>query len=290
MIVPFPAGGPTDVVGRIVAERMRGSLGQPVIVENIGGADGSIGVGRAARARPDGYTIDVGALGTHVLNGAFYSLQYDLLNDFEPISPLATNPYLLFARKTMLAGDLRELLAWLRANANRASVGTGSAAYRLLAAFFQKQTGTQFTVVPYRGLAPAMQDLMAGQIDLTFGTPDQLPLVRAERIKAYAATSDVRLALAPDTPTFRELGLPALSFPDWWGLFAPRGAPSDVIGKLNAAAAEALADPAVRARIVELGFDVFPREERTPEALRALVKTNANKWWPIIKELGIKAE
>jgi tripartite-type tricarboxylate transporter receptor subunit TctC len=290
MIVPFPAGGPTDVVGRVVAELMRGSLGQPVIVENIGGADGSIGVGRTARARPDGYTIDVGALGSHVLNGAFYSLSYDLLNDFVPISPLATNPYVLFAKKNMQARDLNELIAWLKANPNRASVGTGSASYRLLAAFFQKQTGTQLTLVPYRGLAPAMQDLIAGEIDLSFGTPDQLPLARALNLKVYAATSEAPLALAPDIPTFRELGLPTLSFSDWWGLFAPKGTPRDIIGKLNAAAVAALSDPAVRSRIVELGFDVFPREQQTPNALGALQKAEAEKWWPIIRELGIKAE
>jgi tripartite-type tricarboxylate transporter receptor subunit TctC len=290
MIVPVAAGGPTDVFGRIIAERMRSSLGQPVVIENVTGADGNIGVGRAARARPDGYTIDLGFMGAHVLNGAFYSLPYDVLNDFAPILPLVTIPVVLFARKTMPAKNLNELIAWLKANPNMASVGITTASYRLLAAFFQKETGTQFTLVPYRGGAPAIQDLVAGQIDLRFGTSAELPLMRAGSINAYAMASDTRTALAPDIPTFAELGLPALSFSSWCGLFAPRGTPRDIIGKLNAAAVEALAEPPVRSRIADLGFVVFPREQQTPEALGALVKADAEKWWPIIKEFGIKAE
>jgi tripartite-type tricarboxylate transporter receptor subunit TctC len=290
MIVPSAAGGVIDTIGRIMAEPMRRPLGQPVIVENVSGADGSIGVGRAARARPDGYTIDGGYLGGHVLNGAFYSLRYDVLNDFAPISPLVTSPLVLFARKSMPAKDLNELIAWLKSNPNKASVGVQAAGPRLVAAFFQKETGTHFALVPYRGNAPAMQDLVAGQIDLYFGSPDQLPLTRAGNVKAYAVTSDTRSALAPDTPTFAEMGLPALSYSAWNGLFAPRGTPRDIIGRLNAAAVEALADPAVRSRLVDLGYEVFPREQQTPEALGALVKADAEKWWPIIKELGIKAE
>jgi tripartite-type tricarboxylate transporter receptor subunit TctC len=288
MIVPVAAGSATDTIGRIIAERMRRPLGQPVIVENVSGADGSIGVGRAARARPDGYTIDVGYLGGHVLNGAFYSLRYDVLNDFAPISPLVTTSNILFARKTMPAKDLNELIAWLKANPNKASVGVQSAGLRLVAAFFQKETGTHFALVPYRGNAPAMQDLVAGQIDLYFGSPDQLSLVGS--VKAYAVTSNTRIALAPDIPTFAEMGLPELLWSGWNGLFAPRGTPRDIIGRLNAAAVEALADPAVRSRLVDLGYEVFPREQQTPEALGALVKADAAKWWPIIKEFGIKAE
>ena len=209
-------------------------------------------------------------MGTHVLNGAFYSLPYDVLNDFAPISPLVTVPYVLFARKTMPAKDLNELIAWLKANPNKASAGITSVGYRLLAAFFQKETGTQFALVPYRGGAPAMQDLVAGQIDLLFGTPDQLPLMRAGSIKAYAVTSDTRLALAPDIPTFAEMGLPALSYSAWFGLFAPKGTPKDIIGKLNAAAVEALADPAVRSRLVDLGIrDFSARATDTGGARRA---------------------
>jgi tripartite-type tricarboxylate transporter receptor subunit TctC len=265
-------------------------LGQPIIIENVGGADGSIGAGRAARARPDGYTIDVGSLGNHVLNGAFYSLPYDVLNDFAPISLLTMNPLVLCARKALPANDLNELITWLKANPNKASFGVVSVGSRLLTAFFQKETGTHFTLVPYRGSAPAIQDVVAGQIDLNFNTPDRLPLARAGSIKAYAVSSDTRLTLAPDIPTFAEMGLPTVSFSQWVGLFAPKGTPRDTIGKLNAAVVEALADPTVRSRLVELGFEVFPRRQQTPEAFGSLIKADAEKWWPIIKELAIKAE
>jgi tripartite-type tricarboxylate transporter receptor subunit TctC len=290
MIVPFPAGGATDVVGRVVAERMSKYLARPIIVENVGGADGNTGTGRAARARPDGYTIDFGAISTHVLNGSLYSLQYEVLNDFAPISPVATTSYLLFARKTVPARDLSELIAWLKANPDKATAGIQIASIHLITAIFQKETGTRFALVPYRGSAPAMQDLLAGHIELLFDAPMQLPLVRAGSIKAYAVTSGTRLTLAPDIPTFAEMGLPAVSYSAWVGLFAPKGTPKDIIGKLNAAAVEALADPAVRSRLIDLGLEIFPRERQTPEALGALVKTDGEKWWPIIKELGIKAE
>jgi tripartite-type tricarboxylate transporter receptor subunit TctC len=288
MIVPFPAGGGTDVIGRVVAERMRGSLGQPIIIENVGGADGNIGAGRAARARPDGYTIDLGSSSTHVLNAAFYSLQYDVLNDFAPISPLTTGSLVLYARKTMPANDLNELIAWLKANPNKASAGITTLDPRVVTAFFQKETGTQFTLVPYRGAAPAFQDLAAGQIDLCFNATGQLPLMRAGNIKAYAVTSGARMALAPDIPTFAEMGLPGLSYSVWFALFAPRGTPREIIGRLNAAAVEALADLAVRQRLTDLGMEIFPRDQQMPEALGAMVKADAEKWWPIIRGLGIK--
>jgi len=290
MIVPFAAGTINDVSVRILAERMRSPLGQPTIVENISGADGTIGTGRVARARPDGYTIDFGNLGTHVLNGSFYSLQYDVLNDFASIAPVGTNPYVLFARKTLPAKSLGELIDWLKANPDKASAANLSVNTRLLYTVLQKETGTRFTLVPYRGGPPAIQDMLAGQIDLLFASPIFLPLVRAGSIKAYAATTEARMALAPDIPIFNEFGLPALSFSVWLGLFAPKGTPKDIIGKLNAAAVEVLADPAVKSRLADLGMEVFPREQQTPEALGALVKADAAKWWPIIKELGIKAE
>jgi tripartite-type tricarboxylate transporter receptor subunit TctC len=289
MIVPFAAGGATDTIGRIVAERMRKSLGQPVIIENVSGADGTIGVGRAARARSDGYTIHLGNMGT-LLNGAFYSLAYDVLNDFVPIAPLVTTPAVLFARRTMPAKDTNELIAWLKANPNKASAGIVSAITRLITASFQRVTGTHFTLVPYRGAAPAVQDLAAGQIDLVFQTPDQLPLMRAGATKAYAVTSNTRLALAPDIPTFNEIGLPALSFSVWYGIFAPRGTPGDIVNKLNSAVADALADPTVPSRLTDFGLVLFAQDQRTPEAFGALVRADAEKWWPIIKEFGIKAD
>jgi tripartite-type tricarboxylate transporter receptor subunit TctC len=225
MIVSFVPGGFNDAIGRAVAERMRRSLGQPVIIENVGGAEGSIGVGRAARARPDGYTIDLGFTGNHVLNGAFYALPYDLLNDFSSISPLGTNPILLFARAAMPANDLKALIPWLKANPNKASLGIVTAGNRLLAAFFQKETGTQFNLIPYRGGAAAMQDLVAGQIDLLFTTPDKLSVMETGKMRAYAVTSDRRLVIAPDIPTIAEMGLPSLSHSEWLGLFAPKGTP-----------------------------------------------------------------
>ena len=290
MIVPFPPGGPTDVVGRVMIEHMKVSLGQPIIIENIGGADGNIGTGRAARAKPDGYTICLGDSSTHMMSGALFSLQYDVLNDFAPISLLVSAPTVFFARKTMPANNVKELIVWLKANPNKASAGMAGASYHMLTALFRKETGTQFTLVPYRGSAPAVQDLVAGQIDMVFTSPVPLPLVRAGSIKAYAVTSDTRSALAPDIPTFNELGLPKLTRFGWYGLFAPKGTPKEIIGELNAAAVEALTDAAVQSRFIELGHEVFPRQRRTPEALGAMQKADAEKWWPIIKELGIKVE
>jgi tripartite-type tricarboxylate transporter receptor subunit TctC len=290
MIVPFPPGGNVDVTGRVLAERMRATLGQPVIVENVAGANGSIGVGRVARARPDGYTIDLGFLGGHVQNGALYSLQYDPLNDFQPISPVVATPYVIFARKTLPANDLHELIAWLKTNHENATTATVTVGVQLMIALFQKETGTHFTVVPYRGTAQAMQDLVGGQIDMTFDLPVQLSLVRAGSVKAYAVTSEQRLAAAPDIPTAAEMGLPALSSSTWFGFFAPRGTPMEIIGRLNAATVEALADPTVQSRFASLGLDIFPRAQQTPEALDALVKADARKWWPIIRESGIRVE
>jgi tripartite-type tricarboxylate transporter receptor subunit TctC len=291
MIVPFAPGGAADVVGRVVAERLGKSLGQPVIVENIAGADGTIGVGRAARARPDGYTICLGYTDTNVLNGAFYSLSYDVLGDLVPISPINTSSFFFFARKTMPAADLNEFVSWLKTNPNRASAGIITLGARLLTVLLQRETGMRFALVPYRGGAPAVQDLAAGQIDVLFAPAVFLPLARSGNIKVYAVTSDMRMTLvAPDIPTFTERGLSALSFSAWCGLFGPRGTPKDIVGKLNAVIVDALADPAVRYRTVELGAEIFPREQQTPEALGALVKADAAKWWPIVKEFGIKAE
>jgi len=213
-----------------------------------------------------------------------------VVTDFSPVSPLFTQPIILFASKTLPARDLNGLITWLKANPNKASAGIQTVGFRLRFMFFQQETGTQFALVPYRGVAAAIPDLMAGQIDLVFETPVQLPLTRSGSIQAYAVTGDTRLAQAPDIPTFAEMELPAVSFSSWYGLFVPRGTPKDIIGKLNAAAVEALADPAVRSRLAGLGVEVVPRERQTPEALGALQRADAEKWWPIIKEFGIKAE
>ena len=293
MVVPFPAGGPTDTVGRIVAERMRVSLGQPIVIENVTGAGGTIGVGRVARAVPDGYTLSVGFLGTHVLNGAIYLLQYDVLNDFEPVALLASNPQLIVAKNATPANSLNELIAWLKANPGKASQGTagvGSPAH-VSGAYFQKETRTRFQFVPYRGAAPAMQDLIAGQIDLMFDQAlNSLPHVRAGKIKAYAVTADVRLASAPEIPTVDEAGLPRFYISIWSGMWAPKGTPKDVVAKLNAAVVDALSHPTVRQQLADLGQEVPLRDQQAPEALRAFQKAEIEKWWPIIKAANIKAE
>jgi tripartite-type tricarboxylate transporter receptor subunit TctC len=224
------------------------------------------------------------------LNGALYSLSYDLLNDFAPILPLVTNPLVLYARIAMPTKDLNELIVWLKTHPRIATAAIEIASVHLATAYFQKEGGTQVTLVPYRGAAPAMQDLVAGQVDLFFDSPVQLPLVRAGSIKAFAVISDKRLVVAPDIPTFAELGWRSLTMSFWYGLFAPKGTPNDIIGKLNAAAVEALADPTARSRLLDPGFEFFPSGLQTPEVLSALVKADAEKWWPLIKEFGIKAE
>jgi len=293
MIVPFAPGGPTDTIGRIVAERMRAPLGQPVIIENVSGAGGSIGVGRVVRAAPDGYTISIGNSSSHVFNGAIYSLQYDLLNDLEPVALLCSQPLLIVAKKAMPADDLKRLIAWLQANPDKASQGTpgaGTAAH-ITGAFFQKQTGTRFAFVPYRGTGPAMNDLIAGHIDLIIDqTSNSMPQVKAGTIKAYAVTAKERLASAPDIPTVDEAGLPGLYISVWYGLWAPKGTPKEIIARLNAAAVEAMADPAVRTRMDTFGLEIPPRDQQSAEALSALQKAEIEKWWPIVKAAHITGE
>jgi len=293
IIVPFTAGGPGDTLTRILAERMRVSLGQPVIVDNAGGGAGRIGTGRVARAVPDGYTLGQGSAGTHMANGAVYSLNYDVLNDFGPVSLIASTPQLIVATKTMPANDLKELIAWLKANPDRASQATsGLGGYSHLAGlFFQKQTGTRFQFVFYRGGAQSTQDLVAGQIDLMIDqASNALPQVRSGNIKAYAVASKTRLAEAPDIPTVDEAGVPGFHFSHWYAFFVPKGTPKPIVGRLNAATVEALDDPAVRRRLTDLGLEIFQREQQTPEALAAYHKADIEKWWPIIKAAGIRAE
>jgi tripartite-type tricarboxylate transporter receptor subunit TctC len=293
LIVPFPAGGLVDLVARSVAEGMRASLGQPIIIENMAGANGGIGVGRGARAAPDGYTLIGGACNTHVGNGALYDLQYDVLNDFEPVSLLASTPLLIVARKSLPADDLNGLIAWLKVNPYKASQGTlgvGSPPH-LIGVLFQNITGTRFQFVPYRGTPAALQDVMGGQIDLMIlPAAVSLPQVHADRIKAYAVTAKSRLALAPHIPTVSEVGLPDLSFLNWVALWAPKGTPEGVIAKLYAAVLATLARPAARSRIAELGMEAFPRDQQTAEALRAFQKAEIEKWWPVIKTANIKGE
>jgi tripartite-type tricarboxylate transporter receptor subunit TctC len=293
MLAPFPAGAPVDAVGRIIAERMRLSLGQPIIIENISGGGGSIGVGRAARAAADGYTISLGNFSSHVLAAAIQTVQYDALNDFEPIALLASNPQLIVSRNSIPAIDLKGLVAWLKANGEKASAGTagvGSVSH-IAGVFFQKETGTQFQFVPYRGVNLAQQDLIGGQIDLLFDQAiNALANVRAGKIRAYAVTAKARLDSAPNIPTVDEAGMPGLHMSVWNALWVPKRTPKDIIAKLNASTVEALADPIIRRHLGERGLDIPLREQQTPEALGAFHKAEINKWWPIIKAAGIKAE
>ncbi|MBV9971495.1 MAG: tripartite tricarboxylate transporter substrate binding protein BugD [Xanthobacteraceae bacterium] len=291
LVVPFPPGGSTDVIARITAERMRASLGQPIVIENVGAAQGSVGVGRVARAAADGYTIDIGQWDTHVVNGAIYSLPYDLVTDFEPIALLSKNPLLIVGRKSLPPGDLAGLIAWLKANPDKATQGNPTAGGHVAGAYFQKETGTRFTFVPYRGAGPAMQDLVSGQIDLLIVQPAvALPQVRTGAIKAFASTGNTRLAVASDIATVAEAGLPSLEMMGWYGLFAPKGTPKEIIAKLAAAVNEALSDPGVRQRLADLGQEIPEPAGRSPAALRELQKAEIEKWWPIIKAANIRGE
>jgi len=293
MVVPFAAGGPVDTVARILSEPMRATLGQSIIVENVTGAAGSIGVGRVARAAPDGYTLSIGHWSTHVVNGAIYPLPYDLLRDLEPIVLLPSNPMIVVSKSAVPAKSLNEFVGWIKANEGKVSAGTAGAgsATHVAGVYFQNVTGTRFQFVPYRGTGPALQDLVAGQIDFIVDqASNSLQHVRDGKIRAYAVTASARLPSAPDIPTVAEAGLPSLDISVWYGLWAPKGTPKDIIAKLNAAAVQALSEPTVRQRFAELGLDMPPRDRLTPEALAAYQKAEIEKWWPVIKDANIKTE
>ena len=291
LIVPFAAGGPTDTIARVVTEQMRSSLGQPIIIENVPGAEGSIAVGKAVRAAADGYTLSIGNVATHVLNGGAYQLSYDLLRDLESISLLTNAPAFIVANNSVSARDLRELIAWLRENPNKVSAGTFATWGRLFGAYFQNSTGTRIQFVPYRGAAPAMQDLIAGHVSLMFDqAANTLPQLRGGKIKAYAVASEKRLVMAPEVPTMDESGVPGFYLSVWHGLWAPKGTPKEIIGKLNAAVVAALNAPQVRQRLSELGQEVPPPEQQTSEFLAGHQKAQAEKWWPIIKAANIKSD
>jgi len=293
MIVPFAAGGPVDVIARILAVPMGKALGQPVLVESVTGAAGTVGVGRVAKAAPDGYTLSIGHWSTHVINGAVYPLSYDLLADLEPVAMIASNPLLIVAHPALPPKDLKELVAWLKANPDKASAGmagTGSASH-VGGIYFQNATGTKFQYIPYRGTGPAMQDLVGGRIEIMFDqASNSLPQLRNGRIKAYAVTAKARLATAPEIPTVDEAGLPGLYLSIWYGIWAPKGTNSEVVGKLNSAIVASLADPDTRKRIGDLGQEIPPREQQTPQALAAHHKAEIEKWWPLVKAAGIKPE
>ncbi len=294
LIVPFGAGGPVDTLARALSDAMRASLGQPVLIENVTGASGTIGVGRAVRAAPDGYTVSIGNWPSHVVNGATYQLSYDVLTDFEPVARLPSNPYVVVARKDLPAADLKELVAWLKANSAKATQGTAGpgSGQHVSGVYFQNVTGTSFQFVPYRaGSSEIMRDLVAGHIDLTFDQAiTALPHIRAKNVKAYAVTSAKRLGAAPDIPTVDEAGAPGVYISTWYGLWVPKGTPPEAIQKLTKAAMDALADPTVRARLATLGQEIPPPEQQTAAALAAHHKAEIEKWWPLIKAANIKSE
>jgi len=290
LIVPFPPGGSTDVAARILAERMRAPLGQPVIIENVGGAGGSIAVGRVARAAPDGYTIDIGQWDTHV-GSIIYKLDYDLQKDFEPVGLISNNPQLMVAKKDLPADNLKDLVAWMKANPGKINFVNQNAAANVSGVLFEKLTGQKVHFIPYRGAGPAMTDLVSGQVDLlVVQGAVALSQIRAGKIKAIANLSARRSASMPDIPTSDEGGVPGLYMSGWFGFFAPKGTPKEVIATLNKAMVEALADPMVKARFTELGLDVASREQQTPQGLAAFQKAEIDKWWPIIKEAGVTAQ
>src|SRR5947207_10563593 len=286
MIVPFPAGGATDTLARFLAEKMRGILGQPVIIENIAGAAGSIGVGRAVRSAADGYTLSIGTSTTHMLIGGLYTLQFDLLRDLEPVILIGSEPLLIVGKKSFPADDVKGLIAWLKANPDKASVGIAGvgATGHLTGISFQKETGTKFTFVPYRGNGPAMQDLLSGQIDFMIEPASNFrSMLGAGSAKPFAVTSKTRLKASPDIPTADEAGLPGFFASLWYGLWVPKNTPKDIIAKRNATMVQVLADPSVKERFAELGIQIAPLAQQSPEALRAFQKAEAERWWPIIK-------
>jgi tripartite-type tricarboxylate transporter receptor subunit TctC len=293
MVVPFSAGGPTDAMARILAERMKTTLGQAILIENVTGAGGSLGVGRVVRAAADGYTVSIGHLGTHVANGAIYKLGYDLVTDLEPVVLLPSNPMVIVSKNAVPAKSLKELLAWLKARPAPPIAGTAGAgsASHVAGLYLENATGIKLQFVPYRGTAPAMTDLVAGQIDIIVDQlSNSISQVRAGTIRAYAVTDDKRVESASDIPTTDEAGLPGFHMTLWSGLWVPKNTPKDVVAKLNAAAVDALNDPAVRKKFENLGLQMPPGDRLSPEALGAWQKAEIAKWWPMIKAADVKAE
>jgi tripartite-type tricarboxylate transporter receptor subunit TctC len=293
IVVPFSAGGPSDAMARILAERMKVTLGEALLVENVTGAGGSIGVGRAVRSPPDGYTISFGHLGTHVANGAIYKLGYDLVTDLEPVALLPSNPMIVVSKNAIPAKSLKELLEWLKARPAPATAGTAGAGSgsHIAGLYFENVSGVKLQYVPYRGTAPAMNDLVAGQIDLIIDqTSNSIGQVRAGNIRAYAISADKRIESAPDIPTADEAGLPGFQMTLWSGLWVPKGTPKEIVDKLNGSVVDALNDPSVRKQLENLGLQMPPKDQLTPEALGAWQKAEIEKWWPVIKAANVKVD
>jgi len=293
IVVPFAAGGPSDAMARILGERMKQSLGEVLLIENVTVAGGSIGVGRAVRAAPDGYTISFGHLGTHVANGAIYKLGYDLVGDLEPVVLLPSNPMIIVSKNAVPAKSLKELLEWLKSRPSPPTAGTAGAGSgsHIAGLYFENVSGIKLQYVPYRGTGPALNDLVAGQIDIIVDqTSNSINQVRAGTIRAYAVTDSKRVENAPDIPTVDEAGLPGLHMTLWSGLWVPKGTPKEIVAKLNAAAVEAMNDPTVRKQLENLGLQMPPNDQLTPEALGAWQKAEIAKWWPMIKAANVKVD
>ena len=293
MVVPLATGGSTDTIGRIVAEGMRPHLGQPVIVENAPGAGGTTGVIRVARSAPDGYTMQIGQWGTNVASGAVHNLPINLLTDLEPVALIATQPFMIVGKKTLAPNNLKEMIAWLKENAGKVSVGTsgpGSPSH-VSGVFFQNAIGGKFQFIPYRSAGLSTQDLVAGQIDMIMDTAATSgPHVKNGLLKAYAITGKTRSAALPDVPTVDEAGLPGFYFYFWHAIWVPKGTPKEIRARLNEAVVKAIADPVTRKRLIDIGQELYPAEMSTPEALAKFQKEEIEKWWPVIKAAGIKAQ
>jgi tripartite-type tricarboxylate transporter receptor subunit TctC len=292
-IAPASAGGPTDTIGRIVTQHMQATLGQSIVIENVGGASGTIGTGRVVRSAPDGYTIGIGGVNHYVVNGAVYPLPYDLLKDFEPISMIATGPQLILSRNSLPAKDLKELLAWLKERPNSVTFATGGVASppHVSGLAFEKMLGVKFQFVPFRGTAPAIQNMIGGHVDIIFDQASStLPVVKSGNVRAYAVTTKTRLASAPEIPTVDEAGLPGFHVSIWQGIWAPKGTPKEIVAKLNGAAVKALADPDVQKRLQDIGQELPTREQQTPEGFAAFHKAEVERWWPIIRAAELKVE
>ena len=291
IIVPFAAGGPTDLVARVIADKMQAPLGQPFVIENVAGAGGSIAAARVARATPDGYTLEIGNNGSNLLSGALYDLPVDIVKDFTPIAELTDNPQIIVSRNSVPAKNLKELLAWLKDNQKSVSVGIAGPVAEVSVVNFENMTGMKFQHVPYRGAAPAIQDLVAGHIDLMVDQlSNSVPQVKAGTVRAYALAAGTRSPALPDVPTVDEAGLPGFYGGLWHGLWAPKGTPADIVAKLNAAAKQSLLDPTVQQKLAAVGQQIVPPGRQTPQGLAAFQQAEAEKWFPVVKAAGMRGE